>query len=480
MKKAVLWRGGACVLHLAVSGLVVGLAFIANPTLAAPFSCDSKPPVALWQAHSLSTLNGDWVGPLALGPINTWAEVRIDGSQVTAATAFSVLTTSGQARLNGTQGHADLGDFGSLDGPVDFESGLWTVRWVLKDAPDRTVQLVRRPQTPLPPLPYRSEDVTFHGADGAIIAGTVTAPSDHGAHPAVVLVTGSIPTDRDYVAKMGSPAHKPFAVLADQLTRQGFAVLRYDSRGVGKSGGDSLNDPESQFEQDIVAGLALLKGRPDVDPKRVGIVGHSAGGLLAGRVAAADPTVAFIVLLESPGLPGRQFVESQVEAVGKAEGLSDAEIAQRVKLSRAVTDAVMSASTPAEARGKIKEAIKTLQQEGRSYGLLREMTTEALAGGDFYKFLMTHDPAADLSQVRQPVLVVAGTKDILVPPELHLPPIRAALEANPQADVCVIPDIGHSMHRAQTGSHKEAEDSMITIDDSVLNPVVSWLVLHTQ
>ncbi len=479
MKKAVFCRDGVRVLRMAASGLAAGLAFAANPTLAAPFSCTDVPPPAVAPAPS-NTFNGDWVGPLTLGPIKTWAEFRIDGSQVTAGTAFGILTTSGQARLDGAQEHVELGEHGSLDGPIDFRGGVWTAHWVMKDAPDRQLQLVRRPQTPIPPLPYGSEDVTFHGADGAVIAGTVTAPADHRPHPAVILVTGSVPTDRDYVGKMGSPAHRPFAVLADQLTRQGFVVLRYDSRGLGKSGRDSLNDPEGQFEGDIVAGLALLKGRPDVDPKKVGIIGHSAGGILAGRIAAADPSVAFAVLLESPGLPGSQFVEAQSAAIGRAAGLSDADIAQRVRLSRAITAAVMSASTPAEARAGIEDVIKTFKQEGGSLGPLSQMTTEALAGGDFYKFFMTHDPAADLSRVRQPVLVIAGAKDILVPPELHLPPIRAALKANPQADVCVISDIGHTMRHVQTGTFKEADDSMITIDESVLNPVLSWLVLHTR
>jgi len=247
------------------------------------------------------TFNGDWVGPLVLGTTHSWIEFQVSDDHVLSMNGFSPKGKAGQAIYDGSAGHIDLGDRGILDGPVDLRNNLWTAHWLLRNAPSQNLQLVRRPQTPVGPFPYRAENITFRGADGAVIAGTVTAPADPGPHPAVVLITGSNPADRDDVAKGQAPSHRPFAVWADQLTRQGFVVLRYDSRGVGYSGGDALKDPEPRFAQDVAAAVALLKTRPDVDARKVGLIGHGAGGVLAGQVAAADPTVAFVVLLNAPG-----------------------------------------------------------------------------------------------------------------------------------------------------------------------------------
>ena len=460
-------------------GVALGLA--GTSAHSQSFSCKGTPPSAAAASTSPRTLDGDWVGPLVLGPIHTWAQFRISGDHVAAATGLgALLDDGGHAVFDGTNGHLDLGEHGTLDGPVDFHNNLWAAHWVLKDAPDQTLQLVRRPQTPIPPLPYRSEDVIFHGADGTAIAGTITAPATPGPHPAVILLTGSQPADRDYVAFKAPPAHRPFAVLADRLTRQGFVVLRYDARSVGGSGGSFINDPEIQFEGDIVAGLALLRGRADIDPKKVGLIGHSAGGVLAGRVAAADPSVAFVVLLDSPGMPAERFATAQIEALGKAEGVSDAELARRVKVSEALNAAVLAASDPADAKVKVAAAVEALKRAGLYRNTGPYDLNTAMAPSDYYRFFLTHDPAVDLHQVRQPVLVIAGTKDLLTPPDTQLPPIRAALKDNRQVDVCVIPGLSHQLRPATTGTFEEAEASMVTIDETALDSIVSWLALHTR
>ncbi len=478
MQKAVHLRDGTGVLRMTISALALGLAFTAFPTLGEPFSCaGAKAPAA---APSQSkTFDGEWVGPLVIGPIHTWAAIRISGDRAAAATGLGPFD-DGHAAFEGGKAHVDLGEGGTLDGPVDFQGNVWAAHWVVKDAPDRTLQLVRRPQTPVPPLPYRSEDVTFRGADGTVVAGTVTAPMDTTPHPAVILLTGSQPADRDYVPRGAPPAHRPFAVLADRLTRQGFVVLRYDSRGVGGSGGSFVGDPEAQFEGDIVAALALLRARPDVDTKKVGLIGHSAGSVLAARGAVADPSVAFVVLLAPPGMPAKEFATAQIEAIGKSEGASDAELARRIKVSEALNAAALAASDPADAKVKVAQVAAELQREGIYKNLGQYDVTIALAPSDYYRFFLTHDPAADLRQLHQPVLVISGSKDILTPPDTQLPPIRAALKDNRQADVCVIPGLSHQLRLATTGSFEEAEASMITIDDTALDPIVSWLALHTR
>jgi len=160
-----------------------------------------------------------------------------------------------------------------------------------------------RPQDPAKPYPYREEEVVVLNLEAGIqLAGTLTVPSKRtGRCPGVVLITGSGPQDRDE-AIMG---HRPFLVLADYLTRQGIAVLRCDDRGVGKSKGSFASATHEDFTRDALAGFDYLKGRPGVDPKRIGLLGHSEGGLIAPLAAAQRPEVAFLVLIAGVGVPVR-------------------------------------------------------------------------------------------------------------------------------------------------------------------------------
>ncbi len=160
---------------------------------------------------------------------------------------------------------------------------------------------IRRPQTPKPPYPYKSEAVTYSNkAGGVTLAGTLTTPSGPGRFPAMILISGSGAQDRDETIFL----HKPFLVLADTLTRRGVAVLRVDDRGVGGSTGSISESTSEDFAGDVLAGIAFLKSRPEIDTKKIGLAGHSEGGIIAPMVAARSNDVAFIVLLAGTGLPG--------------------------------------------------------------------------------------------------------------------------------------------------------------------------------
>ena len=169
--------------------------------------------------------------------------------------------------------------------------------------------VLRRPQEPAKPYPYREEEVTFENRPAGInLAGTLTLPKSAGPFPAVILISGSGAQDRDEALA----GHRPFLVLADYLTRQGVAVLRVDDRGVGGSTGDSLRATSSDFADDALAGVAYLKGRREIDTARIGLIGHSEGGLVAPLAATRSQDVAFIVLLAGPGLPGEQIIYLQI------------------------------------------------------------------------------------------------------------------------------------------------------------------------
>ena len=158
-----------------------------------------------------------------------------------------------------------------------------------------------RPQNPVEPFPYAVEEVTFSHGEGEnriTLAGTLTRPSEGGPHPTAVMITGSGPQDRDETV-MG---HKPFWIIADDLARAGVAVLRFDDRGTGESTGDFASATSLDFADDVRAALRYLTTRDDVDAKRLGVIGHSEGGLIAPMVATSGPEAELVAF----ALPERE------------------------------------------------------------------------------------------------------------------------------------------------------------------------------
>ena len=208
-----------------------------------------------------------------------------------------------------------------------------------------------RPQEPKPPFPYQVREVTYPGgAPGVTLAGTLTLPQGKGPFPAVLLLAGSGPADRDETIL----GHKPFLVLADFLTRQGLAVLRFDKRGVGQSTGDLAKATDDDYTKDALAGLAFLRSRKEVNPKAVGLIGHSEGAIEAVRAADLSPNVAFIVLLGGPGLPGAQIIEDQVAAMDKAAGASPEQVAKAVAVEKQFLSIVRSQPDDAKASAALR------------------------------------------------------------------------------------------------------------------------------
>src|SRR5208283_5252035 len=210
-------------------------------------------------------------------------------------------------------------DLATIDGTYTWSAGHLPL--VVKRVKDVS-QLERRsrPQDPVKPYPYREEDVSYNNkkAQGVTLAGTLTIPPGKGPFPAVLLVPGSGPHDRDETVL----GHKLFLVLADYLTRKGIVVLRADDRGVGKSTGKFADATTADLATDAEAGVAYLKTRSEVDPHKIGLVGHSEGGLIAPMVAARDPNVAFIVMMAGPGVPGDEILAEQVLLASEASGAS--------------------------------------------------------------------------------------------------------------------------------------------------------------
>ncbi|HWQ32377.1 MAG TPA: alpha/beta hydrolase [Blastocatellia bacterium] len=344
----------------------------------------------------------------------------------------------------------------------------------------------KRPQEPKPPYPYREEEVSYENkaAEGVRLAGTLTLPKSQGPFPAVLLITGSGPQDRNE-ALLG---HKPFLVLADHLTRQGIAVLRVDDRGIGKSTGKFSLATSEDFASDALAGIEYLKSRPEINPKQIGLIGHSEGGLIAPMVAAKSKDVAFIVLMAGPGVTGEEILYEQGALMSRAAGAKEDAIEENRKTQAAMFAIVKSEKDAAAAEKQLREMfakqLAELPEEQRKQAIASQAAIEAQikqVNSPWFRYFLTYDPRPTLRQVRIPVLAVNGELDLQVPPKQNLPEIDKALKAAGNRDYKLVelPKLNHLFQTAQTGGFAEYEKIEETISPTALNTISDWILART-
>jgi dienelactone hydrolase len=340
----------------------------------------------------------------------------------------------------------------------------------------------KRPQEPKPPYPYTVREVTFASpVDGVTLAGTYTAPSDGARHPAVVLLTGSGAQDRDE-AIMG---HKPFLVLADHLTRSGIAVLRYDDRGVGGSGGRLDETPHATQQKDASAALTWLKGQAEVDPTRIGLVGHSEGANIAILAAVADRQVGFIVLLAGMGVSGKEILPMQMAALLRAAGAAADAIPKLVALENKLIAAIMKKAPRAQIEDLARDLTRQqLEQSKPPTPVTPEQLETLVKSGlaafetESFRSLLRHDPRPLLRKLRTtPVLALGGSLDLQVPPTENLGEIEKALKAARNKDVTVkaLPGLNHLFQHATTGQVEEYSKIEETFAPEALQEISSWI-----
>lgn len=346
-------------------------------------------------------------------------------------------------------------------------------------ADDGVVPGPRRPQTPLPPFPYDVEEVEYESdVDGCKLAGTLTMPRSTSIAPAVLLLSGSGAHDRDETIF----CHKPFLVLADELTRRGIAVLRVDDRGIGGSGAGTAGFLTETFAADAVSGMVFLRRHARIDDSRVGLLGHSEGGLTAAIAAAtsAEQGPAFIALLAGPGLTGRETLLSQNEALFKGYGASQPAVRLVLERLSAVLDRVEDGSCAADI---IEDTAALVQAQLAGRGLPSEGGDDAVkqAAAQFthpwMRRFVALDPCEYLAQVRCPVLAVCGTKDVQVIHDLHLPRIEAAVRrAGAEVVVVALEGHNHLLQRADTGMVDEYAVIEETISAEALCRICDWFI----
>ncbi|MFM7323096.1 MAG: alpha/beta hydrolase family protein [Armatimonadota bacterium] len=339
----------------------------------------------------------------------------------------------------------------------------------------------RRPQLPRAPFPYATMDVKFPSlAKDVKLAGTLCIPRGKGPFPAVVLVSGSGPQDRDETLF----GHKPFQVIADHLARNGIASLRYDDRGVGGSTGNSVTATTLDFAQDTEGALRVLRTIGQIRRDAIGIIGHSEGGLIGPLVAARSTEVGFLILLAGPGMPGRTVILEQVEALQRAMGVPAGESARAVALQRKLVDVACSDGDPTDIQRRLLEvadgfAATLSGAEKAEFEKGRPMFQAQLAtlATPWFRTFLTHDPRPVLARLRVPVLALHGGKDLQVVPTTQAPAIRAALEAggNRRAKVEILPGLNHLFQTCRTGLPAEYGEIEETFSPVALKRMVAFV-----
>jgi pimeloyl-ACP methyl ester carboxylesterase len=330
----------------------------------------------------------------------------------------------------------------------------------------------RRPQTPKPPFSYRTEEVTVENtaATGVRLAGTLSLPEGAGPFPAVVFITGSGAQDRDEMIFQ----HRPFAVIADALARRGIASLRCDDRGTAKSTGTFATATTADFATDTAAQVAFLKMRPEIVPTKIGLIGHSEGGIIAPMVAAADPTIAFLVLLAGTGVPGDQVLAVQSAAIARVMGAPEAVVKASAEVNAKAIAIVRQEPDPKKATEQIVALIAATDPTADK----KTLTAQAQALlNPWLRYFLDHDPAVALAKVTCPVLALNGSKDLQVLPDQNLPAIEKVLKEAGNRDVTTVllPNVNHLFQTCTTGAPSEYRQIEETFSPDALERIVAWI-----
>jgi uncharacterized protein len=431
-----------------------------------------------------SDIDGAWLGSLDTGAIKLRIVFHItnteDGLIATldspdqGQNGIPVTTVTRNGASLKLEVKSIAGGFeGKIGSDLSTVEGTWTqagnsLPLTLKRVKDSSELERRRPQNPVKPYPYKEEEVSFDNkAAGITLAATLTAPPGKGPFPAVLLITGSGPHDRDE-SLMG---HKPFLVLSDSLTRKGIVVLRADKRGCAKSTGNYATATTVDFASDADAGVAYLKTRPEVDPHRIGLIGHSEGGIVAPMAAARNPDVAFVVMMAGSGVPGDEILVAQGILISEAAGTNPEEAEKNAVEEREVLALVEHEKDDATLEKLLRERLSGKLTEAQLGTQLKTVISP------WFRYFLTYDPATALQKVTCPVLALIGEKDLQVPPKQNLPVIQKALAdgGNKNFEVDELPGLNHLFQTAKTGAISEYSEIEETMSPVAMEKIAGWI-----
>jgi hypothetical protein len=338
-----------------------------------------------------------------------------------------------------------------------------------------------RPQEPSKPYPYHEETIVFENPKASItLAGTLTLPQKEGIYPAVVLISGSGAQNRDEEVF----GHKPFLVLADHLAKNGIAVLRFDDRGVASSGGVFNTATSADFAGDAEAAVQYLLARKEIHKKKIGLIGHSEGGMIAPMVAGTSNDVAFIVLLAGIGISGDQLLLLQQEVIGRASGVSEIDLAGAKKINEDMFDIVINSSNSERLADDIAKYLRQAMADNavikKPAGMSDDQFIQMWVGqltSPWMQYFIKYNPVATLGAVRCPVLALNGEKDLQVPPKENLEAIKraVALGGNKNVTIKEFPGLNHLFQECSTGLPAEYSTIEQTFSPIAMNEISMWI-----
>lgn len=335
-----------------------------------------------------------------------------------------------------------------------------------------------RYQEPKLPVPYLSEELKIKSQSGGEIAGTLTFPSGKSNYPIIILISGSGAQNRNSEVF----AHKPFLIIADHLTRNGYAVFRYDDRGVGGSTGNFSSATSDDLASDALDIIKYFKTKEGINKRMIGLLGHSEGGLIAPLVYQSSKDISFMIFMAAPGVKCREVLLKQQYDIGRASGADEKQLARAKEINTHIYDQV----------AKIKDLDK-LESDLRNY-LKQELIKDnpslsadqldnfiinqlALIKSPWFRFFITYDPQPALRKIKSPVLAINGGKDLQVSADANLKGIEQALSrgGNRNFSIKQIENVNHLFQECETGNISEYAIIEQTISPKVLDVIVAWI-----
>jgi uncharacterized protein len=458
------------------------------------------PPSTIKADAASSGLEGTWQGALDAGgqQLRLVLKISQDAKGTLSAKMDSVdqgamdLPVSSIALKGSTLNFAMNSIGGSFEGTWDRQkqeiSGQWkqgmaSLPLILKRV-DKPITLLR-PQEPQKPYPYIEEEIRFDNPPASItLAGTLTYPKTGGPFPVVLLISGSGPQDRNETVF----GHRPFLVMADYLTRQGFAVLRWDDRGIGGSTGSMATSTSEDFASDVLAAVGFLKNRKEIDPKKIGLLGHSEGGMVAPLAAIRSKEIAFVILMAGPGLTGEDLLFRQGELINRAMGTSEDIIVMNRQIQTAIFSALKEEPDNDKAEKKIRDNLSQifagLPEEQRAAQKQFETIVDSqikMLLTPWFRYFISYDPKPALRQLTCPVLALNGEKDLQVPAQEDISAIESTLKASGHSNfkTVIFPHLNHLFQTCSTGSLAEYSQIEETIAPEALKLIADWLGTQT-
>jgi uncharacterized protein len=333
---------------------------------------------------------------------------------------------------------------------------------------------------------FKSEEVNYwNTTDSVHIFGTLTMPETGSKFPAVILITGSGTQDRNSTLF----GHKPFKVIGEYLSERGIAVLRVDDRGAGKTtlGKNFKTVTSADFAKDVAVGIEYLKTRTEINRKKIGLIGHSEGGMIAPMVANISKDVAYIVSMAGTGVSGKIVAGNQISTIKLKGGMDSLSVKEFVDFNDKLIDVITSDDEQKLKEEKIRQVLSSLSIAFKTQNNLLGneevfMKSQLKSAIPWVKFFMTHDPAQDWEKVKYPVLVLNGTKDTQVDANLHLPAIENALKKakNKHFKIVRLDGLNHLFQHAETGLPQEYAKIKEDFAPEALQIMGDWLIKTTK